>query len=73
MKQTLVILSLVAISCIGCATARKTVAVGRAAIDAVVSVKDPVFNAVDKVIDASEGVKNSVVGGAKDTTAAVTQ
>lgn len=58
---------------VGCATARKAILVGRTAVDAVVSVKDPVFDAADKLVDAAEGVKNTVVEGSKATTSAVTQ
>jgi hypothetical protein len=57
----------------GCATARKAVAFGRAGVDAVVSVKDPIFNTADKIIDAAEGVKNATTSGVKETTAAATQ
>ena len=65
--------ALLSMTFIGCATARKINNFAKAGVDAVVSVKDPVFNTVDKVIDAAEGVKNAATGGAKDAANAATQ
>ena len=70
-KNLILILGVVAIT--GCSTVRKSIDFVDKGIEAVVSVKDPVLNTARKVVDVSEGLKNDVTGGAKETATTATQ